>query len=144
MISPENFINEAKNLRRLIDIRGDNILEEAIAILFENGIMQRHLKKSLKLYHQRRDAFCKMLDTELSDVASFTKPAGGMACWVKFNKKYSLPVIARRASAKGMYMADVLFYNTGNVEYNSLRMGFASLNENEMKEAFRILKQCIF
>jgi GntR family transcriptional regulator/MocR family aminotransferase len=144
MIAPENFINEAKNLRRLIDIRGDNILEEAIAILFENGIMQRHLKKSLKLYHHRRDEFCKMLATELTDVVSFTKPAGGMACWAQFNKKYSLPVIARRASAKGMYIADGLFYNTGNVEYNSLRMGFASLNEEEMKTAFRILKQCIF
>jgi GntR family transcriptional regulator/MocR family aminotransferase len=59
MVAPENFINETAQLRRLIDIRGDNLLEEALAVLFNNGTMQRHLKKSVKLYHQRRDILCK-------------------------------------------------------------------------------------
>jgi len=144
MVAPENFINRSKDLRKLIDIRGDDILEEAMAVLFSNGIMQRHLKKSLKLYHQRRDIFCSLIEKDLNGVVSFVKPAGGMAVWAKFNKKYSLPAIAKRVSAKGLYMTDGLFYNSGNVEYNALRMGFASMNEDEMKEAFHIIKGSIF
>jgi len=31
-------------------------------------------------------------------------------------------------------MTDGLFYNSGNVEYNALRMGFAPMNEDEMKD----------
>jgi len=143
MAAPERFINEAAHLRRMIDIRGDNLFEDALAILFENGHMQRHLKKSLKLYHERRDMFCKWIEDGLGDSISFNKPAGGMAVWIKFNKKYSLPAIARKASAQNLYLSDGGFYNSGTVNYNALRMGFASLNEKEMEEAVGILKKIV-
>jgi GntR family transcriptional regulator/MocR family aminotransferase len=128
-------------LRRLIDIRGDNLLEDALAALFNNGTMQRHLKKSVKLYHQRRDILCNKLQNEMSDVISFCTPAGGMAVWTKFNKKYSLPVIARRASAEGLYISDGSIYNSGKINYNALRIGFSSLNEKEINEVLSILKK---
>jgi len=143
MVAPENFIQEAAELRKLIDIRGDNLLEEALAVLFNNGTMQRHLKKSVKLYHQRRDMLCSLLEKEISGIVSFTKPAGGMALWARFNKMHSLPAIARRASAQGLYMSDGSAYNLGTVNYNALRMGFASLNEKEMEEAISILKKVV-
>jgi GntR family transcriptional regulator/MocR family aminotransferase len=143
MAAPENFIKEITYLRRMIDIRGDNLFEDALAILFNNGHMQRHLKKSLKLYHERRDLFCKWIAEELGDSISFNKPAGGMAVWIKFNKKYSLPAIARKASAQSLYLSDGGFYNSGTVNYNASRMGFASLNEKEMEEAVNILKRVV-
>ena len=53
----------------------DYLLEEAMARLFRNGDMQRHLKKSVKLYHERRDTLCKMLKKELSnEVVCFKNP----------------------------------------------------------------------
>jgi GntR family transcriptional regulator/MocR family aminotransferase len=143
MVAPKNFINETLHLRRLIDIRGDNLMEEALAVLFNNGDMQKHLKKSLKLYRQRRNMFCELLNDELGKQLDFEKPAGGMALWVKFNKKNSLPDIAKQASAMGLFMSDGSFYNSPVINYNALRMGFASLNEKEMKEAVSILKKIV-
>jgi GntR family transcriptional regulator / MocR family aminotransferase len=143
MIAPENFIKEAASFRKMIDIRSDNVLEEALAMLFKNGDIQRHLKKSVKLYHARRDALCSLLQKELSDVVSFHKPSGGMALWVKFNKEYPLPSVAARASSKGLLMSDGSNYSYGTINYNSLRMGFASLNETEMKEVVAIIKSCV-
>src|SRR6266542_1695015 len=141
MIAPENFIKETVQLRKLIDIWGDGVLEEALAVLFNNGTMQRHLKKSVNLYRQRRDMLCTLMQKELGAYISFHEPSGGMAVWVKFNKKYSLPVIAHRASAQGLYMSDGSFYNTEKINYNASRIGFASLNEKEMEEAINILKK---
>ncbi|MBS1509490.1 MAG: PLP-dependent aminotransferase family protein [Bacteroidetes bacterium] len=140
MVAPENFIDTALQWRRLIDIRGDNLLEEALATLFQSGVMQQHLKKSLKLYHQRRDYFCALLHEHLRDVIDFTVPAGGMATWATIYKKYSLPALAAKASAQGLFINDGKFYNTGSVNYNALRMGFASLNEKEMEEAIKVLR----
>jgi GntR family transcriptional regulator/MocR family aminotransferase len=142
MVAPQNFINETLHLRRLIDIRGDNLMEEALAVLFNSGDMQKHLKKSLKLYRQRRDMFCQLLDDELGKQLNFEKPAGGMALWVRFNKKNPLPAIASQVSAMGLFMSDGSFYNSP-INYNALRMGFASLNEKEMVEAVKILKKVI-
>ena len=143
MVAPENFIRECMRLRRLIDIRGDNLMEEALAVLFNSGDMQKHLKKSLKLYHQRRDMFCELLKNEIGKQVVFEKPSGGMALWVKFNKKNPLPAVSQQASAMGLYMSDGSFYNSPGNNYNALRMGFASLNEKEMVDSVRILKKIV-
>lgn len=142
MVAGANFIKEAAQLRRLIDIRGDDVLEESIAVLFANGTMQRHLKKSVKLYQQRRDLFCEGLQ-ELSPHISFTKPAGGMAVWTSFNKKNAVPGVAQHAATQGLFMNDGSIYSYGNENYNALRMGFASLNEKEIEEAISILKKVV-
>jgi len=143
LAAPENFIRACAQLRMMLDIRGDVLLEEALAVLSNAGHIQRHLKKSVKLYHERRDIFCNLLEKELSGIVSFTKPQGGMAVWVRFDKKYPLPVIAQRASAYGLFMGDGSFYNSGNVNYNALRMGFASFNEKEMEEVVGIIKKVV-
>jgi GntR family transcriptional regulator/MocR family aminotransferase len=143
MAAPENFISAAAQLKMMIDIRGDYLLEEAMAAMFTGGHMQKHLKKCLKLYHQRRDMLCALLENELGSAVSFTKPQGGMAVWAKFDKKYPLPEIARKASALGLYMTDGRIYNTDKVDYNALRIGFASLNEREMGEAVDIIKRAL-
>jgi GntR family transcriptional regulator/MocR family aminotransferase len=144
MVAANNFIQQAAQLKLMIDIRGDSLLEEALATLSNAGHLQRHLKKSVKLYHQRRDMFCNLLEKELDGVVSFTRPQGGMAVWAAFNKKYPLPVIAQRAAAKGLFMVNGSYYNTGNTNYNALRMGFASLNESEMNEAVNVIKKVLY
>lgn len=143
MVAPQNFIAETLKLRRLIDIRGDNLMEEALAVLFNNGDMQKHLKKSLKLYHQRRDLFCDLLNNSIGKSISFEKPPGGMALWVRFNKKNPLPSLSLQASAAGLFINDGSFYNSNNINYNGLRMGFASLNEKEMRDAVKILEKIV-
>jgi GntR family transcriptional regulator / MocR family aminotransferase len=143
MIAPENFINEAARFRRIIDLRGDNLLEEAIAVLFKQGDMQRHLKKSVKLYHERRDRFCHLLEKEMGNVLTFQKPSGGLALWARFHKKYPLPTMATRAAAHGLFMSDGSVYSTGAVNHNGLRIGFASLNEKEQDAIVGILKKLV-
>lgn len=143
LVAPEDFVNNAAQLKRMIDIRGDVLLEESLAILFNNGDMQKHLKKSLKIYQQRRDLFCDLLENEFKDKLSFTKPSGGMSVWVQFDKRYELKQIAEKASTQGLFMGDGSFYNTGKINYNALRMGFASLNEKEIQGAMGVLKKVV-
>jgi GntR family transcriptional regulator/MocR family aminotransferase len=143
IVATENFIRETLKFRRLIDIRGDNLMEEALAVLFKNGDMQKHLKKSLKLYHQRRDLFCSLVKTELGNAVSFNEPSGGMAVWATFNKKNDLRIVAKKASSMSLYMGDGSFYNSGTINYNALRLGFASLNKKEMEESINIIKKAL-
>ncbi|HEY4287210.1 MAG TPA: PLP-dependent aminotransferase family protein [Puia sp.] len=141
LIAPEKVIAEGVNHRRLFDIRGDLLMENALATLYINGSMQRHIRKSLKLYEERRDLFCKLLGNELGDSVSFTIPDGGMAVWTKFNKPYELTKVAPQAVTHGLWMSDGAIYNPSDRNLNALRMGFASMNEKEMAGAFRVLKK---
>jgi GntR family transcriptional regulator/MocR family aminotransferase len=141
LIGSGEIITRAGSLKRIMDLRGDALFEDALASLFENGTMQRHIRKSLKLYQQRRDAFCSLLKKELGDKVTFRIPDGGMAVWVQFDEACPLQEVAARAAALGLKMSDGHAYQPAVGRLNALRMGFASLDEREMKKIVALLKK---
>ena len=137
MVAPPDFIAQATRLRRMIDIRGDHLQEDALATLIRNGDLARHLKKANKIYHARRDHFCDLLTRRLEGHIHFRKPDGGLAIWAR--STLPLPLLATRASSLGLLINDGSYYNDSAGK--SLRLGFASLREKEMEEAVEILKR---
>jgi GntR family transcriptional regulator/MocR family aminotransferase len=118
-------------------------LEEAFAVMYNNGEMDRHFRKSLKIYKQRRNLFCELLKTDFKDVISFKAPEGGLAVWAEFDKKLDLIKMSEDASKKGLYIDNGNFYKNESFSTNGLRMGFASLGEKEMVEALGILRKVL-
>ncbi|SHF14463.1 MocR-like pyridoxine biosynthesis transcription factor PdxR [Pedobacter caeni] len=143
MTGPAAFVEAAASLRELIDRQGDTVLEEAFALMFDNGEMDRYFRKSLKIYKQRRDMFCEMLKSDFADQIEFKIPEGGLAVWSAFDQKINLIKMAADALKKGLYIDDGIFYKNESFSANGLRMGFASLEEHEMVEALKILKTII-
>jgi GntR family transcriptional regulator/MocR family aminotransferase len=136
--APIAFIDGLAQYRRMIDRQGDQIMEAAVARLFEEGEMSRHLKKAQKIYHQRRDLFCDLLETELGHVLQFEKPNGGMAVWARLDAGISLPLLSQRLRQKGLYIPDGSNYT---VPMNAARLGFASSTETEMLQGIDIFKK---
>jgi GntR family transcriptional regulator/MocR family aminotransferase len=140
MVAPEAFVNTATMLRKSIDTQGDSLMENALASMFEDGTMTRHIKKSVKLYHERRDHFCKLLAIELGNKVLFKIPDGGMSVWVNFLTT-DVKNVAAQARVNGLVMSDGTDYDTNKTRYNSIRIGFASLNYAEQQKAVSILKK---
>ncbi len=143
VVAPQNLIEEMAKNRRYIDRQGDIILEKTIAQLFAEGEIKRHLRKSLKIYHQRRDYFCALLRNELGEYLEFDTPEGGMAVWARFAKDIALDALAESAVAQGLTFTGAHHYNPIGKNLNATRLGFASNNEKELTKAIGILKQLI-
>jgi GntR family transcriptional regulator/MocR family aminotransferase len=143
MTGPRAFVEAASSLRQLIDKQGDTLLEEAFAVLFDDGEMERHFRKSLKIYKQRRNLFCDILNSDFNDVIEFKTPEGGLGVWTTFDKRIDLIKMSEDAAKKGLFIGNGSFYKNEAFITNALRMGFASLNENEMAEALGILKKTL-
>jgi len=142
IVAPVEFIRAATHFRKYIDSHGDSILENAIADMFKDGTIVRHIKKSVKLYKERRDHFCSLLTSALGKHVSFKIPEGGMLVWVTFLKK-NLPLVSEKALAKGLVMGNGTDYDTKRKKYNAVGMGFASLNFKEQEKAVHILKEIL-
>jgi GntR family transcriptional regulator/MocR family aminotransferase len=142
MVAPQRFVRSATSLRKAIDTQGDSLVENAIAELYKDGTIGRHIKKSVKRYKERRDHFCDLLQRELKDRVSFKVPEGGMSVWTNFLDS-DLPTVARKAYSKGLIMSDGTDYDTGNIRYNSKGLGFASLDFAEQERAVAILKKSL-
>jgi GntR family transcriptional regulator / MocR family aminotransferase len=143
VVAPTELIDEMANLRRIIDRQGDNMLEAAIAELFKDGEIKRHVKKSQRTYHKRRDVFCEILKSELGHVIDFKKPNGGMAVWAKFDPSINLPILSEKAFLNGLKINSGINYDTDFKQLNSTRMGFTSINESEIEQSIALLKRLI-
>lgn len=139
MVASQAFISSASSIRQLIDKQGDTLLEEAFAVLYNDGEMDRHFRKSLKIYKQRRNIFCNMIKANLKEKVNFKIPEGGLGIWVNFAKGIDLSHLSVKAAKNGLYIGDGSFYQNESFSPNALRMGFASLRENEMEQAIEIL-----
>ena len=144
MVAPKAFIDEAAHLRRIIDRQGDPLMELTFAHMIKDGDIQRHSKKALKIYRERRDLFCSILSNELGDHLDFNIPNGGMAVWTKLQGKTDWVAIGEQAMAKHVQIEPHEKYNRlSSQDNNAIRMGFASLNVNEIQEGLSILAEII-
>jgi len=143
IVAPADFINDLSRLSRFMDCHGNTALEKAIALLFKEGVIRRHLKKSLKIYRQRRQLFCDLLASEIGDAIQFTIPEGGLAVWVAFDKKIPLKALRSICLKKGLQISRSVFQDRYGNDLNAIRMGFASLDEAELVAAVQLLKQAI-
>ncbi len=141
MVAPANFIQAAAYRRRWIDRQGDTLVENALAELYRNGTMARHIRKVVKIYHERRDHFCMLLKGALGDKINFKIPDGGMSVWATFMND-DIKSISAKAAKKGLVMSDGTLYNM-NANYNATRLGFASLSLKEQDKAVAILQKCV-
>ena len=143
LVGSENAVRYLAQLRRIIDRQGDTMLENAVADLLQNGIIQRHLRKSLRTYRQRRDFFCDLLNTHLSPYLDFQKPIGGMAVWTKFNPSIDISTLAEKAIQNDLFLADGTDNNTPTHVRNAIRLGFASSTTAELEQCVDIMKRIL-
>ncbi|AXE20586.1 PLP-dependent aminotransferase family protein [Runella rosea] len=143
LVGPENVINHLAQLRRIIDRQGDLVLENSFAELLQNGVIQRHLRKSLREYRERRDVFCELLKTQMGEYLDFQIPDGGMAVWSRFRKEINLELLAEKALKKELVFSNGKHHDSPSNALNSTRLGFASSTVEELEKCVNILRNII-
>ncbi|CAL2082858.1 GntR family transcriptional regulator / MocR family aminotransferase [Tenacibaculum sp. 190524A05c] len=140
LIANPEFINEAANLRRIVDRQGDALLELTFADFIQSGELDSHIRKVIKVYKARRDLFCELLSNELSNFFEFEIPKGGMAVWLHLREPYQWEAVAKTGRKHKLEIGDYERYDSANTNHNCIRVGFASFNEIEIKEFIVRLK----
>lgn len=143
LVASKAFVDEAAKLRGFVDRQGDALLELTFADFIKSGDLDRHIRKVMKIYKQRRDLFCKLLKDECNGFLEFDIPKGGMAVWVKLNSNYSWKSISENARQYQLDIGDFRRYDRTEIGHNHIRIGFASYNEEEIYELITRLKLAI-
>ena len=143
LIASKEFVDEASKLRGIIDRQGDALLELTFADFIKSGDLDRHIRKVMKIYQQRRDLLCKLLKDELGNFLQFETPKGGMAVWAKLSPNYSWENVSEIARQHKLEIGNWQHYNSPQLALNSIRIGFAAYNEEEIYELINRFKKTI-
>lgn len=132
-------VDHMSRIRRIVDRQGDQVMERVMAEAITSGELTRHLKKSLRVYKQRRDHLAKLLSVQLSHYVEYDLPEGGMAIWVRF-KNLLLSELKPSLVRVGLVLDIDKFLVR---RFNGFRLGFASIDEKEQEKIIELLGKAI-
>ena len=137
VVAPRGLLERMTQERILVDRQGDSVLECAIAELLEDGDVQRHVRRTRRIYHQRRDALCQIVDSELAQVLAYTRPAGGLSLWATADPRVDLEAWQRRGLERGVYFQIGTQFSLDGSPVQAIRLGHALMDEKEQIVAVR-------
>jgi len=131
-----SLIKKVGELRSIIDVQGDSIMEQAVLQLVKDGTIKRHIKKATHLYQQKRDFTIELLNKHLKGKAAFNVPEGGLAIWIVPNEYQNWEFIAKKMNEKGIKIItpDSYSFDKG---INGLRLGYGTLTEEDLEKAIK-------
>ena len=132
VVAPSAVIERLAAYRTYVDCQGDHGLEEAIAVLLEEGVVQLHVERARREYQIRRDVLCAALHEALPELR-FDVPHGGMAVWAEAKGIDVDAWVARALKAGAAFQALSRFaFDETTVPSAFARIGFAACNRREL------------
>lgn len=133
VVSDIQLIEKIAHYRTLVDLQGDNIMEQAMEELISNGEIRRHLLRASRAYTERLDYISKQIASLLPDSVRYTRPHGGLAIWLE------LPGTQwEERLAKHGIMAPIFQLPQGR---EGIRIGFASMPPQSVDTILRVIKE---
>lgn len=137
IVAPENVMAEMRKYLGIIDRQGDILMEHVLGEMIAEGEINRYLKKSLKVYKERRDHFASLLKHHLDEFIDFKIPSGGLAFWAEWKTPMNLMNLSRKCAHNNLFIPKTLLYQNRNL--TAMRLGFGNFTENEMEKTVEIL-----
>lgn len=138
--APKPLLTTLLAIRGQVDRQGDLGLENAVAELMEDGEVLRHALRARRVFHARRDLLASLLRRHLGDTLEFEVPRGGLALWARVHD-VDVEVWAKASLARGVRFFTGRQYMPSGRAVPFVRLGFAHLDERELRSAVSVLAQ---
>ena len=140
--SSRTFLEKVARLRKLIDVQGDYIMEQAILQLIRDGHIKRHLRRATLHYRSKRDTFEQMIRQQLGDNVLFTRPEGGLAFWLVPRQRVDLVSLGQALLRKKIRIISPLDFSFDK-PVHGLRLGYASLSGSQAEAGISAIARLI-
>lgn len=141
IVASKEIITQCVSEVMLIDRQGNSLTELAVGALLASGEVKRHIRKTLKIYNERRNILIDLLRNELGEFVNFDSPSGGLAIWLRLNHAIEINKLVQDALGEKVGILPASLFSESNVNFNGIRLGFGSLNDSELTTGINRLKR---
>ncbi|WP_353631641.1 PLP-dependent aminotransferase family protein [Pseudomonas canadensis] len=135
VVAPTQVVEALHSNAALMLGDADAVAQKMLADLINDGELKKHLRRVSKEYRARRETLQDCLQAAFGDRIQVREPEGGLALWVRFDDAIDVDQIVSAALDHGLVVRSGRQFSPMDQAENALRLGFASLNQEEIREA---------
>jgi GntR family transcriptional regulator/MocR family aminotransferase len=139
---PSGLLQRIAEVRQVVDLPGDPVLEWAIVDLLESGELLRHLNRTRRIYRARLDHLAAELASTFGDALTCALPTGGMALWLQAAGSTDMDAWATAAAGEGVHLRPAKAFDLEKRSFPAARLAFGAHDEGELSDLVRRLKAC--
>jgi GntR family transcriptional regulator / MocR family aminotransferase len=140
LVATPGLIDRCAKEVMLIDRQGNSITELAVAELMNSGEIKRHIRRTFKIYNERRTLLIALIKKELKEYVTFDAPDGGLAIWLRLKEGYDVEKVAEQALKHKVRILPGTLFSESQQSVHAIRLGFGSLTTVELEKGVLGLK----
>ncbi|MBW1864021.1 MAG: aminotransferase class I/II-fold pyridoxal phosphate-dependent enzyme, partial [Deltaproteobacteria bacterium] len=102
-----------------------------------------HVERHNAIVKTKRDVTLEALSEHLSGFASWVKPRGGLFVWVRLPETLDTHRLEKLARHSGVRYDPGRIFSTYQKEVNCLRLSYAHMSEDEIRQGIKLLADCV-
>src|SRR5271166_3325164 len=139
IVAPATAIERLRLVKQMTDLHTDQLAQATLAEFLKRGLFQKHLTKMRKVYAERLRTLDEALRRQMPEGVRWTKPEGGMCLWLELPLGFDASELMIHAKERGVMFAPGRYFYVQAPLPNTLRLGFASLNEKQISRGVAVL-----
>jgi 2-aminoadipate transaminase len=143
IVAPAAAIERLRVVKQMSDLHTDQLAQATLAEFLRRGLFQKHLTRMRKLYRERLLVLDEALRRMMPEGTRWTRPEGGMCVWLELPPGFDASELMIHAKERGVLFAPGRYFYVQTPLPNTLRLGFASLDEKQITRGVAILAELL-
>lgn len=143
LVAPERLIPRIDDTLKAFGSKASLAPQRPLALFMESGEMYRHIRRTRRIYGERRTALLDLLHVELGDVLNWTDHQAGMQIAVTWDAPCDDVTVSRALAREGLSCPPLSGYFGQASAQNGLLLGFCAMTPEEMAAHMPTLKRIL-
>jgi DNA-binding transcriptional MocR family regulator len=132
IVAPSTAIERLRIVKQTTDLHTDQLAQATLAEFLRRGLFTKHIAKMRKVYASRLSALDEALRKHMPEETRWTRPEGGMCLWLELPPGFDASELLIHAKERAVLFAPGRYFYVQNPLPNTLRLGYAGLDEKQI------------
>jgi 2-aminoadipate transaminase len=137
--APRVVTDQLNMAKRNLDFHTSTLNQAAIYEFSRHGLLAKYIKRLKRAFADRRDCMLAALEKYFPEEATWTRPEGGMAIWVRLPQSLNSSQILLESAEKGVVFSPGEHFYSSLPQQNFMRLSFTTTGTASIEEAIKRL-----
>ncbi|HEY2461457.1 MAG TPA: PLP-dependent aminotransferase family protein [Candidatus Acidoferrum sp.] len=143
IVAPPAAIERLRLVKQVTDLHTDQLAQATLAAFLRRGLFAKHVARMRKVYASRLRALDEALRKHMPPDARWTCPDGGMCLWLELPLGFDASELLIHVKERGVLFAPGRYFYVQGPAPNTLRLGFANLDEKQIAKGVATLAELL-